>query len=564
VLVGLFWALAFVFRGMELSTFARFLSTIALCLFLTLFFSVWWLANRRVRGRDRLLVFGAAVAGGVLAALLTRDTFGLIGVLLTGLPFVFAVWTAWLLLARGASAPVQRLGLSAAILLTWASFGLLRLDGLSGEQRATIRWRWSPTAEDLYLAERARAAEADGGSVDAAPYTPILRPGDWPGFRGPGRDGAVCGVRIATDWDTAPPREVWRRKVGPGWSSAAVVGDRLFTQEQRGPVEAVVCLDAATGRDLWAHEDAVRFQEGVAGAGPRATPTFADGSVYALGATGILNCLDATTGERQWSRDIAADAGAKVPLWGFSSSPLVVQGVVVVFAGGDGDRNLLAYRTGSGEPAWTAAVGGTSYSSPQLASLGGEELVLFLSDRGLTAVDPASGAVRWEHAAYAPGAPRSLQPQLVGTTQVLIASEADLGTALIDVARDGRAWRTDQRWASKALKPSFNDFVVHNGFVYGFDGTVFSCIDLESGARRWRKGKYDHGQVLLLPDQQLLLVVSEDGQAILLAASPERHKELGRFKAVNGKTWNHPAIAHGRLYVRNGEEMACYELGSGN
>ena len=444
----------------------------------------------------------------------------------------------------------------AVLFLTWGAFTLIRMNGLSGDLRADLHWRWSRTPEEVYLAERAPATATApaGGEL-------TLRPGDWPGFRGPDRDGAVHGVRIATDWDTAPPRPVWRQRVGPAWSSVAVVGDRLFTQEQRGDAEAVVCLDAATGREVWAHQDAGRFWDAQSGAGPRATPTFADGRVYALGGRGTLNCLDAATGERQWSRDITADAGAKVPIWGFSSSPLVAGGVVIVFAGGDGPKGLLAYRTDSGEPAWAAPVGGTSYSSPQLVTIGGQPQVLFLSDRGLTAVNPGSGAVLWQHAGAAPGAPQAIQPHLVGDAQVLLPAETALGLELIDVPPGEQSGSPAPRWTSRDLQPSYNDFVVHDGCLYGFDGSLFCCVDGRTGKRRWKEGRYGHGQVLLLADQPLLLVVAESGEAVLVAANPERHEELGRFQALDGKTWNHPVIAHGRLYVRNAEEMACYELG---
>src|SRR5262249_625934 len=144
----------------------------------------------------------------------------------------------------------------------------------------------------------------------------VLQPGDWPGFRGKDRDGRYKGARIATDWDERPPRQVWRQRVGPGWSSFAVVGTRLYTQEQRGPNEAVVCYDAGSGAELWSHEDAARFSETMAGPGPRATPTFHEGKIYAQGATGKLNCLDAATGRVLWSHDVAADSGAALPLWG--------------------------------------------------------------------------------------------------------------------------------------------------------------------------------------------------------------------------------------------------------
>jgi outer membrane protein assembly factor BamB len=433
---------------------------------------------------------------------------------------------------------------------------LLRMDGIWGGQQADIHWRWTPTAEQLFLAERANRQVAPPDR--AASRELVSRPSDWPGYRGFARDGAVTGVKIETDWDQNPPKQLWKQRVGPAWSSMAVVGDRLFTQEQRGRAEAVVCLDANTGHEVWSHEDTVRFEESVSGAGPRATPAFAGGRIYAQGATGILNCLDANTGERKWSTNIAEDAGAKLPQWGFTASPLVVGQLVIAYAGGK--KGLLAYDVDTGKPAWDVSTGTQAYTSPQLATICGEEQILLFDDKGLVAVNPVSGNVLWAHDETVTGAPRSIQPHAVGKSQVLISSEADLGTALIDVTHDGKAWATKRGWVSRDLKPSFNDYVVHDGFIYGFDGAGFCCVDLAAGKKRWRERAYGYGQVLLLADQGVLLVISEEGEAVLVAASPGKHEELGRFKAIEGKTWNHPALANGRLYVRNAQEIACYQL----
>jgi outer membrane protein assembly factor BamB len=562
-LVGLFWAYVLVSLLIEMPIFVQFVMKLAAVALLLLVFAIWWATNGRIRRADRVLAVAAALVGGALAALLAQNETGKIAWLLATVPCLLTAWAVWLLLARRASARTRRVGLIASIVATWGAFTLIRMDGLQGDGQVVYGWRWSATPEELYLAERAQRARDEAAAAPRPSQRPlVLGPGDWPGLRGPNRNGVVRGARIAGDWNASPPTLLWRQRIGPGWSSMVIVGDRLFTQEQRGESEVVVCLEASTGRELWAHSDRARFSDGQAGAGPRATPTFANNRVYALGATGILNCLDAATGARKWGRDLQADSGAKAPLWGFSSSPLVAQGMVVVFAGGDGEKGLLAYHAESGRPAWTAAAGRASYSSPQLASIGGEPHLLYLSDRGLTAVAPASGARLWEHgASERRGMPPSLQPHLVGKTQVLIASETE-GTVLLDLGRAGRSWAPVQRWGPTNFKPRFNDFVVHQGFVYGFDGAIFCCLDLQDGQRRWKRGRYGHGQVLLLAEQGLLLVVSERGAAILVAASPDGHQELGRFQAITGKTWNHPAIAHGRLYVRNGVEIACYDLGS--
>jgi hypothetical protein len=237
----------------------------------------------------------------------------------------------------------------------------------------------------------------------------------------------------------------------------------------------------------------------------------------------------------------------------------VAQDIVSVFAGGPGDRGLVAYDAASGAPAWSVATGPHSYSSPQLVQSGGEELVLFLSDAGLLALDPRSGTTRWKFGEASNAPWRVVQPRQVDDHSFLIGSE-DLGLVRFELAAGESPPKAVQRWATRGMRPAYNDFVVCDGCVFGFDEAILCCVDLETGKRLWKGGRYGHGQLLLVADPKLLVVVSESGEAILIAAHRKRHEELGRFQAVHGKTWNHPVIVHGRLFVRNDEEIACYNV----
>jgi outer membrane protein assembly factor BamB len=565
LLLVIFWTLYALLRWTDLGVSLGLTGFVALFgagALMMLLFAIWWLAFSRVGWAERFWLFGVAVLVGVGVALIA-DKSALVLLLMPGLPLLLTAWTIGLFATRNWRPQRRRLVLAGVLCLTWSAFLLVRTQGVGGDFQAAVYWRWTLTPEQEYLLEVDRAGEANPPVVEQ--HNLALRPGDWPGFRGPNRDGNLRDVRIATDWQATPPKLLWRRRIGPAWSSIAVVGDRLFTQEQLAQQEAVVCLNAANGGTLWSHKDAARHEDGQGGAGPRATPSFAGGRIFALGATGILNCLDAVSGDLKWSRNIKADAGTTVPVWGFSSSPLVAGNLVIVFAGSEssaGQKTLLAYHVDSGEPAWSAAAGKISYSSAQLISANGKPHLLFVSDMGLLAFDPLSGAILWRHPTSGAqfGIPLVVQPRSVGGNKILFDAGADVGTELVSLTGDAGTWIPKELWVSRQLKPSFNDFVIHDGAIYGFDGRIFTCLDLETGKRRWKEGRYGSGQVLLLGDQPLLLVVTDDGQVVLVAANSHERHELARFQAVEGKTWNHPVIAHGRMYIRNAKEIACFEL----
>lgn len=523
---------------------------------LLVLFLAWWLFFSRLSWRERLVPLGVLVVAGAIAALIADKSMPFM-LMLIALPVALTVWAIIALTMQRATTPARQSLIALGIMGVCVYYSLLRLEGISGSMSATMNWRWTPTAEARRLAERQAVVETATNTL--AEDRIELQRGDSPGFRGADRDSRVRQVRIETDWLAHPPKLVWKQRVGPGWSSFAAVDGRLFTQEQLGDQEAVICYDALTGEELWAHTDATRFEEIVAGAGPRATPTFDNHRIYALGANGTLNCLQAVSGQRVWSTDITKDADVKPPQWGFASSPLVAEGRVVVFAGGK-DKGLLAYDADTGKLAWSAAVGELSYSSAQLAKPGDRAQAMIVTDQGLLAFHLDDGSRAWRHEWSTPKNARVTQPQFIDATHIVYGCGESYGTCMIALAPSGTGWKTTEVWTTKKFQPDFNDFVVHKGFLYGFDGNIFACIDIQTGERVWKKGRYGHGQVLLLADQPLLVVLSESGELVLLEPDPQKHVELARFPAITGKTWNHPVIVGSRIFVRNGEEMACYQL----
>jgi outer membrane protein assembly factor BamB len=537
-------------------------------------FVVWWAFFSRAPRSER---WGAVLL--MIAALFTtfrlnHETMGPLWLAGYGIPVLCLAFVAWAVAARRLSDGPRRATMVATILLACGAWTAVRTNGITGDHVAEFAWRWTATPEGQILAHGGDlpAALPSAPPIVAAPeerpiakaahepvgLPPVAAPAEtgagWPGFRGPARDSIVRGVRIATDWSQSPPVERWRRPVGPGWSSFAVAGDLLYTQEQRGGDELVACYNVTTGKPVWRHSDAARFFESNGGAGPRATPTLSGGRVYTFGATGILDTLDAGNGAVVWSRKVASDTGAEVPIWGFSSSPLVVGDIVIVAAAGQ----LVAYDLSSGNRRWSGSAGGVSYSSPHLLTIDGVAQILLLSEAGVASVVPANGTLLWEHR-WQGGFP-IVQPALIADGEILISSGAGSGTRRIAVAHGPGGWTIEQRWTSKGLKPYFNDFVVHKGHAFGFDDNILACIDLKDGTRKWKGGRYGNGQLLLLPDQDLLLVLSEEGDLALVAAATDQFTELARFRAIEGKTWNHPVLAGDVLLVRNGQEMAAFRL----
>jgi outer membrane protein assembly factor BamB len=516
----------------------------------TLLLFIWWLTFSRARWSDRLGGLALLIVVHATAFSLA-DTSARTVTLVPGVPWLCAVFVASLFSGRRAVTVV-------AVLVASLGWTLVRTDGVTGTMNADFAWRWSATAEEQFLASHASAGPA-------APMAPAaVEIAAWPGFRGRARDNVLAGVTIDPNWSRNPPQEIWRRRVGPRWSSFALVGNRLCTQEQRNEDEVVVCYDAANGEPIWLHAYPARFWEPLGGAGPRATPTYHDGRLYALGATGILNCLDAATGEPAWTRNIAEDTGARVPDWGFASSPLVVDNLVIVHAAGAPEgRAVVAYDLATGEPRWFGQAGGASYSSPHLTTLDDVRQIVMITGEGAFSLEPETGDLLWKHEwPMGGGGSRIVQPAILdGGGGILIGTSFDLGTRKIAVSSDASgAWSVEEVWTSRGLKPYYNDLVVHQGTAFGFRGNILAAIDVETGDRKWKGGRYGFGQVLLLPDQDLLLVLSERGALALVRASAELFEEVARWQALDGKTWNHPVVVGGVIYVRNGEEAAAYRL----
>ncbi len=505
---------------------------------ISLLIMLWWLLVSRATWKERVFGFLALVISFVAVAMTIDKSMVGPPLIVMTVPLGIAGFAITLILLKRLLSP-KRTGIAVLVaLICFGSSELVQNQGVWGDFAFELDWRWNQTDEEKFLAGRSES-QSPSSIQDAARAQAAFAAPEWPGFRGPNRDGVQRGMAFSKSLQASAPKELWRIQVGPAWSSFAVAGDYLLTQEQRGDEETVVCYDANTGKEVWVHSVPSRFFEGLGGLGPRATPTIAGGNVYSMGAEGWLMKLDALSGKELWKVDLRKIAHMQPPMWGFSSSPLVVDSTVAVHSGGKGDKGILAFDTETGELRWSVAASEQSYGSLQMVDLAGVPLMALLTDQGAQFMEPTTGKVAfeyaWKHDGY-----RALQPQVIDGNHVLIPTGLGTGTRLIEVTKKEGDFVAEELWTTKSLKPDFNDIVIHKGYIYGFDDSIFTCIDLKDGSRMWKGGRYGKGQVLLLADSDLLLVLGEYGELALLSADPSERKELWKIEAIEGKTWNHP------------------------
>ena len=464
----------------------------------------------------------------------------------SGASLLLLVW--WFFLSRAPRA--ARVVTLAAIV---AFFVVFKYRGMTGD--------FIPLFESRFSKHGANAALGGKSAMSTR--------ADFPQAFGPDRDARLDGPALDADWNAHPPQVLWRQKVGAAWSGFAITGDRALTMEQDGEDEAVTCRDITTGAELWRSTSPGHFSAGIAGEGPRTTPSVHGSRVFTLGATGSLRCLDLATGKKIWSRDITADAGVAVPTWGFSSSPLLHDGKVIVSAGCKTDdgkpvagapaTSLLAYDAATGEPVWKAGSRPVNYSSPFLLGLAGREQIVMFNSEAITAHDPATGEVLWEHP-WGKGLPHVARPIPVGSNRVLFSSGYGVGGALLEITRgtDGKLAATEV-WKQIKFQAKFSNLVERGGFVYGVSDGSFACLDLKDGNVRWKGGRYGHGQGLLVGEHYLQMT-EIPGELVLLRPTPDAPNELARFRVFDEKTWNPLALSGDLLLVRNDREAACIRL----
>lgn len=406
-------------------------------------------------------------------------------------------------------------------------------------------------------------------SVSALVFTGITcqlaTAADWPQFLGPSRNGISTETGLIESWPAAGVKEVWRAKGGVGMSGLAIQGGRLTTLVQQEGQQWLVSIDAKTGQSQWKTALAPEYKDRQ-GDGPRATPTLAGELVFAFTGDGTLAAVNAADGKIRWSHNVVQELGGKVADYGMSSSPLVADDLVVVTAGAP-KACVAAYRTSTGERAWTAGDDATGYSSPVMLDLRGRKQLVVFTGSSALGLEPKQGQILWRYA-YETDYDCNIATPVAVDGNVLISSGENHGSVLLKIMPSGDKFEVQEVWQSEgprsALRSEWQTPILLAGKLYGLDNigsagpvTHLTCLDAATGKPLWQQPRF--GKSNLIAADGKLIFSTMAGELVLVRATPKAFEEIGR-QMVLGPTRQAPALANGLVYLRDDKEIVCLDL----
>ena len=419
-------------------------------------------------------------------------------------------------------------------------------------------------------AKRGEGSEAAAKPTRAGgnPATPAAAAGSgtsdgWPGFRGADRDGVSRETGLLDTWPAGGPKVLWRVAAGAGYSGVSVAAGRAFTLWQQEDEQRLVALDADNGRILWQRGLGPAFSSQY-GDGPRSTPVLDEDRVFAIDAQGRLVAVRADDGTVIWSHDLAREFGARIPSIGYASTPLVEGDHLLVEVGAQ-DGAFMAFDKRSGEVAWSSQSDEPAYVSPVALTTGGRRQAVFFSASGLYALAPEDGRLLWHHPWTAPcpatGIPlNAASPVFVPPDRLFVAAAwgDHKGGALFRVIERGDRLTPERLWHAPLIDGEINTAVHVGGHLYGFKGSILVAVDAATGELAWSARGFGRGSLISADNK--LIVLGESGNLALIEASPSEYRELARAQILNGRSWTSPALAGGRLFLRNAEEVLSVDL----
>ncbi len=411
-------------------------------------------------------------------------------------------------------------------------------------------------------------------SCPLLPLFPVLfaglaHAGDWPQLLGPTRNGVYAGPDLTGTWPKEGPRLIWQKKVGQGFSGPAVASGKLILFHRLENKETIECLDSKTGNAVWlfdyptSYRDDFGFDEG-----PRATPAIGDGRVYTLGAEGTLHCLDLAKGTKLWSVNTRTEFHAAKGFFGIACSPLIEGNCLLLNVGGRDGAGIVAFDKTNGKVVWKATDDEASYSSPVAATIQARRYALFLTRANLVAADPVNGKLLLSFPFRPPihASVSAAVPLVIGDSLFLSASYGT-GAVLLKIDDKGirKIWSSDD-----ALSNHYATSVHHQGFLYGIHGRVdpglepasLRCVELSTGKVRWQQDDFGAATLTLAGNQ--LLILTEKGELLRAAATPDGFKPNERAQILPTQVRAYPALAAGLFYARSKEKLVCLDLTKSN
>lgn len=394
------------------------------------------------------------------------------------------------------------------------------------------------------------------------------RGADWFQFLGPWRDGVCRETGINLDWDKHKPKTVWKVPLGSAFSSVAVVGNRVYTMARRGDKDAAVCLDAATGKEVWARDLAPTFRDKQGhGYGARSTPTVVNGKVYCWLPRGELACLAADDGKELWKTDTLKETGAKdrsgeFYFWGLSASPLVDGEVVIVQPGGKQNGSVAAFHKDTGKKVWSVGDDPSGYASPILITAAGKRQLVCPTGQSVLGIDPEKGKLLWRYP-FGNRFDATCATPVWADNLLFVSAAYGVGCAVLEVVTDGDGVKAREKWRNKNLQALFATPMVHEGHVYGCHGDIGAiqvrCLELATGKLKWTERAGGRFMPLLVEKQ--LLCLGERGNLLLVEANPERYVQKAELdKLLTYKAWPAPVLVNKRLYLRDEKQLLCLDL----
>ncbi len=379
----------------------------------------------------------------------------------------------------------------------------------------------------------------------------------WNQFRGPDRNGASIESLSDVNWLEMQPELIWKKELGSGFSELTISEGIIYTMgstktDSLSGFEFVAAYDEKTGNKLWNTKvDSIYIDHDGWGDGPRSTTVIDETQIYSLSAWGKLSANLKEDGRLLWQVDFIKDFGSNIPRWGYASSPVIVDDLLIMEVGGSDSRAFVAFDKKNGEIKWSNGDGNASHDSPLSVVLDGQEQTIFANGRTLYSYS-TKGDTIWTYSM--PFGGLTAIPLLIGENKIFLSGVRNPGFIIVEI-KDGKP---TEILHGNSMKNDFSSCVYHNGYIYGYHVAALRCISAETGEVSWTKRGFGKGSLMLVDDK--LVILSDKGRLAIADATPKAYTELTSIQAINGKSWTAPSFLNGKVYIRNLTEMACYKI----